>query len=114
MFSLISYFAQRPFLARIVTIMVLMMGVISLYTLKLQEYPDVAFESVEVTTHYPGATASDVEVNVTNPLEKELRTVKGINFFFLSICGWLFCNRTGVSSRCRFHTSYARYSTSRR
>ncbi|SBO12653.1 Swarming motility protein SwrC [Vibrio mediterranei] len=81
MFSLISYFAQRPFLARIITIMVLMMGVISLYTLKLQEYPDVAFESAEVTTHYPGATASDVEVNVTNPLEKELRTVKGINFF---------------------------------
>lgn len=80
--SLITYFAQRPFLARLITIMVLMTGALSLSTLKLQEYPDVAFESAEVETFYPGATAKDVEVNITNPLEKELLSVKGINYFW--------------------------------
>lgn len=81
MSSLISYFAHRPFLARIITIMVLMMGSGSLYSLKLQEYPNVAFETVHIETFYPGATAQDIELNITNPIEKELRTVQGINFF---------------------------------
>ena len=81
MSSLIAYFAQRSFLARIITIMVLLLGVASLYTLKLQEYPDVAFETVEIETLYPGATAQDIELNITNPIEKELRSVQGINYF---------------------------------
>ena len=62
MSSLISYFAQRSFLARIITIMVLLLGIASLYTLKLQEYPDVAFETVEIETLYPGATAQDIDL----------------------------------------------------
>ncbi|WKY60158.1 efflux RND transporter permease subunit [Vibrio sp. SNU_ST1] len=79
--SIIAYFAQRSFLARIVTIMVLMLGAASMYTLKLQEYPDVAFETVEIETSYPGATAQDIELNITNPIEKELRSVQGLNYF---------------------------------
>ncbi len=81
MSSFIAYFAQHPFLARIITVMVLLMGTASLFTLKLQEYPNVAFESAEIETSYPGATASDVELNITNPLEKELLSVEGINYF---------------------------------
>ncbi|WP_117232494.1 efflux RND transporter permease subunit [Vibrio maerlii] len=79
--NLIAYFAQRPFLARIITIMVLMVGAGSLMTLKLQEYPNVAFENATIETIYPGATAQDIELNITNPIEKELRSVQGINFY---------------------------------
>ncbi|MFM2587778.1 efflux RND transporter permease subunit [Vibrio sp. TBV020] len=78
---MIAYFAQRGFLARIITLMVLLLGAASLTTLKLQEYPDVAFDSADIITQYPGATAQDVELNITNPIEKELRTVQGINHF---------------------------------
>ncbi|NOH78346.1 efflux RND transporter permease subunit [Vibrio sp. RE86] len=79
---MIAYFAQRGFLARIITLMVLLLGAASLTTLKLQEYPDVAFDTAEIDTFYPGATAQDVELNITNPIEKELRTVQGINYFY--------------------------------
>lgn len=79
---MIAYFATRSFLARIITIMVLLLGAGALTTLKLQEYPDVAFDTAEIQTFYPGATAQDVELNITNPIEKELRTVQGISFFF--------------------------------
>lgn len=79
---MIAYFAQRGFLARIITVMVLLLGIASFTTLKLQEYPDVAFDAADVQTFYPGATAQDVELNITNPIEKELRSVQGINFFF--------------------------------
>ncbi|NOI79390.1 efflux RND transporter permease subunit [Vibrio tubiashii] len=78
---MIAYFAQRGFLARIITVMVLLLGMASLSILKLQEYPDVAFDSADIITTYPGATAQDVELNITNPIEKELRTVQGINHF---------------------------------
>lgn len=74
----IAYFAQRSFLARIMTTMVLMVGVASLSVLKLQEYPDVAFEEVDITTQYPGATAQDIELNITNLIEKELKSVQGV------------------------------------
>ena len=79
--SLIAYFAQRTFLARLITVMVFLAGSMSLMTLKLQEYPDIAFETVEITTEYPGATAQDVELNITNQIEKELKNVNGINQF---------------------------------
>ena len=79
--SLIAYFATRQFLARIITIMVMLAGAASLYTLKLQEYPDIAFDSADIETFYPGSTAQDVELNITNPIEKELRSVEGIKYF---------------------------------
>ncbi|MCW8328958.1 efflux RND transporter permease subunit [Photobacterium sp. SDRW27] len=81
MTGFIAYFARRSFLARIITIMVLMVGVGALSTLNLQEFPSVAFEEVEITTQYPGATAQDVEVNITNLIEKELKSVEGIRKF---------------------------------
>jgi multidrug efflux pump subunit AcrB len=61
--------------------MVLFTGAVSLTQLNLQEYPDVAMDTAEIETFYPGATAQDVELNITNPIEKELRSVDGIAYF---------------------------------
>ncbi|MEZ8686297.1 efflux RND transporter permease subunit [Vibrio splendidus] len=79
--NFLSYFANRQFLARIITVMVLLTGAMSLMQLKLQEYPDVAMDTAEIETIYPGATAQDIELNITNPIEKELRSVDGIAYF---------------------------------
>ena len=79
--NFLAYFANRQFLARIITVMVLLTGVMSLMQLNLQEYPDVAMDTAEIETSYPGATAQDIELNITNPIEKELRSVDGIAYF---------------------------------
>ncbi|MDP2574155.1 efflux RND transporter permease subunit [Vibrio penaeicida] len=79
--SIISYFASRPMVARVLTIMVLLVGIGSASIVKLQELPDVAFAEVSITTQYPGASAQDVELNITNRIEKELRTVQGVRKF---------------------------------
>lgn len=78
MHNFIAYFAERSFLARVITIMVLAIGIGSLGILKLQELPDVAFPEAEIITQYPGASAQDIELNITNKIEKELRSVQGI------------------------------------
>ncbi|CAH0525871.1 efflux RND transporter permease subunit [Vibrio hippocampi] len=76
--NFLAYFAERSFLARLITIMVLLIGLGSMSILKLQELPDVAFAEVEITTQYPGASAQDIELNITNRIEKELKSVQGL------------------------------------
>ncbi|NOH98964.1 efflux RND transporter permease subunit [Vibrio sp. 99-70-13A1] len=75
---IISYFAARGFLARVITMMVFAVGLASLSIIKMQEDPEVAFPEVEVVTHYPGASPQDIELNITNKIEKELRGVQNI------------------------------------
>ncbi|UAB69610.1 efflux RND transporter permease subunit [Vibrio sp. SCSIO 43132] len=77
----IHYFASRPMVARVITMMVLLVGVGSASIVKLQELPDVAFAEVTITTQHPGASAQDVELNITNRIEKELRSVQGLRKF---------------------------------
>ncbi|KII76470.1 efflux RND transporter permease subunit [Vibrio renipiscarius] len=79
--NVLAYFARRQFLARIISVMVLFTGAMSLMQLNLQEYPDVTMGSAEIDTFYAGATAQDVELNITNPIEKELRSVDGLAYF---------------------------------
>ncbi|WP_295893659.1 efflux RND transporter permease subunit [uncultured Vibrio sp.] len=76
--NFLAYFAERSFLARIITIMVLLIGATSMGILKLQELPDIAFAEVEITTQYPGASAQDIELNITNRIEQELKSVQGL------------------------------------
>ena len=50
----------------------------SLTTIKRDSYPEVEFGEFLITTAYPGASPEDVELNVTNKIEKELKEVTGI------------------------------------
>lgn len=50
----------------------------SLTTIKRDSYPEVEFGELLITTAYPGASPEDVELNVTNKIEKELKEVTGI------------------------------------
>ncbi|PSW22851.1 AcrB/AcrD/AcrF family protein [Photobacterium swingsii] len=81
MTNLLRFFAERHFLARIITVMVLAVGLGIMSQIRLQELPDVAFPEVQIDTQYPGASAQDIELNITNKLEKELRSVQGIRKF---------------------------------
>ncbi|MCW8345939.1 efflux RND transporter permease subunit [Vibrio sp. ZSDZ65] len=80
--TFLAYFARRSFLARIITIMVLLVGAGAISILKLQELPDVAFAEVEITTQYPGASSQDIELNITNKIEKELKSIQGLTTYY--------------------------------
>lgn len=74
------FFAERHLLANLLTIMILLLGVISLTRINLSELPKVDVGQVVITTRYPGASPEDVELNVTNKIEDELRSVTGIDW----------------------------------
>jgi len=79
--SFFRFFAERHKLATLLTVMVILLGISTLMGIKRDIYPDVDFGMMHITTFYPGASPEDVELNVTNKLEEELKTVTGIDYF---------------------------------
>ncbi len=76
--AFIAFFARRHLFAHLFTLFILLLGMVTLKTIPLAEYPNVNTGETEVLTFYPGASAEDVELNVTNRLEEELSLVNGI------------------------------------
>ena len=72
------FFAERHLFANLFTIMILLLGVSTLMIIKRDIYPNVDIGQIIITTLYPGASPEDVELNVTNKLEEELRDITGI------------------------------------
>ena len=76
--KIFEFFARRHILASLFTIMVVLLGLNSLRTLRRDTFPAVDFGEVIIQTVYPGASPEDVELNVTNKLEDELKNITGI------------------------------------
>jgi len=77
--AIFEFFTRRHILATLFTIGIIMLGLNSLRTLKRDQFPEVDIGEVVITTTYPGASPEDVELNVTNKLEDELKNVNGID-----------------------------------
>jgi multidrug efflux pump subunit AcrB len=76
--SFFRFFAERHKLAILITLMTIMLGLSTLMEIKRDIYPIVDFGMMVVSTRYPGASPEDVELNVTNKIEEELKSVTGI------------------------------------
>jgi multidrug efflux pump subunit AcrB len=75
------FFAERHLFANLFTLMIIIMGVLTLMIIKRDIYPEVDIGRMIITTEYPGASPEDVELNVTNKLEDELKEITGIKEF---------------------------------
>ncbi len=69
---------NRPVLATVFSLIILLIGIISFTKLPVREYPDIDAPVVTVTTVYPGANAEVIESEVTNIIEEELTSISGI------------------------------------
>jgi multidrug efflux pump subunit AcrB len=79
--AVFAYFAQHRILAYMITLLVLLSGTGTLFTIQRDMFPNVEFGEIIITTRYPGASPEDVELKVTNKIEDQLRTVEGIKHF---------------------------------
>ncbi len=77
--GIFEFFANRHIFATLLTIMIIMLGLNSARTLKRDQFPNVDLGEMLIETVYPGASPEDVELNVTNKLEDELKNVTGID-----------------------------------
>ncbi len=74
------FFLQRPVLAGVASMVVLIAGLVALPSLPIAQYPKVAPPEVSVTSTYIGANAGAVESAVTTPLEEAINGVEGLRY----------------------------------
>jgi len=79
MIRFFRFFVERHMVAKLFTIMALLLGIGSLIQIKRDIFPEVDFGQVYITTFYPGASPEDVELNVTNEIEDEIKGVSDID-----------------------------------
>src|SRR6186713_3600969 len=70
-----SFFINRPIVAIVISIMIVLLGLFSLKGLSIEQYPFLAPPTIRVTANYPGASAVDVEQSVATPIEQEVNGV---------------------------------------
>ncbi|MCL6434930.1 MAG: efflux RND transporter permease subunit [Leptolyngbyaceae cyanobacterium HOT.MB2.61] len=78
--SISDFFIKRPVFATVCSLVITLLGIASIPTLPIAQYPDIAPPQVTVTSNYVGASAETVESTVTNILERELNGVKGLRY----------------------------------
>lgn len=73
-------FIQRPVLATVISIILVILGVIGLIKLPIQQFPDIAPPSVVVSALYPGANAETVLRSVAPSLEESINGVEDMTY----------------------------------
>lgn len=76
--SLYGNAVRRPIMTTLCFVAVVILGLFSLNTLPIDLYPDVETNTLMVMTSYQGASAQDIEQNVTRPLENVLNSVNDL------------------------------------
>ena len=76
--SMLTFFISRKLLAVLFTVTVLLLGGVSLSQIHKNLYPDVEMDETIIQTILPGGSPKDIEMNITNKIEKSLKGVEGI------------------------------------
>jgi hydrophobe/amphiphile efflux-1 (HAE1) family protein len=66
---------DRPIFAAVISIVIVLVGMISVLSLPIDQYPDITPPAVSITSSFPGATAKSVAESVSAPIEKQLNGV---------------------------------------
>src|SRR5512141_1971923 len=73
-----KFFIERPVLANVLAILMIVIGAVALLNLPVAQYPDVVPPTVQVTTRYPGASARTIIDTVALPIEQQVNGVEGM------------------------------------
>jgi multidrug efflux pump subunit AcrB len=74
------FFINRPIFASVLSIIITLAGLVSLWTLPVAQYPEIAPPTVEVSASYPGANAEVVSNTVAAPIEQQVNGVEGMMY----------------------------------
>ncbi len=76
----LKHFIERPVLASVISIVIVIAGLIGLATLPVEQYPDIAPPTVMVRASYPGASAETIQKSVIIPLEEAINGVEDMMY----------------------------------
>ena len=70
------FFIDRPVLANVLSVVLVLLGIVALYKLPVAQYPDVVPPTVQVSARYPGANAQTVIDTIALPIEQQVNGVE--------------------------------------
>jgi HAE1 family hydrophobic/amphiphilic exporter-1 len=70
------FFVNRPIVAMVMSIVMVLLGLVALQSLPVAQYPEIVPPMVQITTAFIGASATDVEASVATPLEQQINGVE--------------------------------------
>ena len=76
--ALLEFFIRRPLLVNVLMVMSFLFGGLALTGLTYNSFPAIDTGLISVVTHHPGASAEDIELSITVPLEREFLHVDGV------------------------------------
>ncbi|RYY76773.1 MAG: efflux RND transporter permease subunit [Gammaproteobacteria bacterium] len=74
------FFIDRPVFAWVISIIIMLAGALSLFTLPIAQYPDIAPPSVSISANYPGASAQTVQDTVIQIIEQGLTGIDNVDY----------------------------------
>lgn len=76
-----KFFVYRPVFAWVISIIIMLFGIISLQSLPIAQYPNIAPPTIRINATYTGANAETLENSVTQVLEQQLTGLDGLLYF---------------------------------
>ena len=73
-----TFFIERPVLANVIAILMLVLGAVALVSLPVAQYPQLTPPTIQVTTSFPGASAATVQRQVARAIEQQVNGVEGM------------------------------------
>ncbi len=73
-----KFFIERPVLANVLAIIMVLIGAVAVYNLPVSQYPNIVPPTVQVTTRYPGASPQTVIDTIALPIELQVNGVDGM------------------------------------
>ncbi|WP_298063557.1 efflux RND transporter permease subunit [uncultured Rikenella sp.] len=76
----LRHFIERPVFSTVISITIVVVGIIGLFTLPVEQYPDIAPPTIEVSATYFGASAETLQKSVVAPLEEAINGVEDMTY----------------------------------
>lgn len=77
-----KFFINRPIVAMVISILMVIVGFVAMLNLPTAQYPDIVPPEIRVQATYPGADAQTLEQSVATPLEQQLNGVDNMNYMY--------------------------------
>jgi HAE1 family hydrophobic/amphiphilic exporter-1 len=77
-----KFFINRPIVAMVISILIVIVGLVSMLTLPTAQFPDIVPPEIQVQATYPGADAKTLEESVATPIEQQVSGVDNMNYMY--------------------------------
>src|SRR6202142_3032350 len=76
------FFIRRPIVAIVISMLTVIVGAISIATLPVAQFPQIAPPEIRLQANYPGADAQTLEQAVATPIEQQVSGVDNMNYMY--------------------------------